>query len=245
MSSRAKSRRRRLPAIAGVAIAFITVALGASIAVAGAIGKSPFNPWAGLSDLQKQAVVDQTHAQNVQYLQEFEASHGDPRSLPVIKIPTYSPGAVSLGAGVEQATVIVHGRVDVVHFTADPNGNVPFMTATVRITDVGKGAVGSTIVVRQTGGPVAQLGGTGALVELEGEQLMLPGDEVILLLASVPTTQDYRPIYGAGVQFVQNGNLAGDASTRYGVNGKAYAEIWKSLTDPRLTSGAFPLQTSD
>lgn len=199
--------------------------------------------WAGLSDEQKQAVVDQTHAQNVKYLQDFEARHGDPRSLPVIKIETYQPPPASLGAAVAQATVIVHGTVRTVHFIASPEGGSPQMTATVSVHDVGKGSVaGSTILVKQSGGPVAK-GGQGALVRLEDEELILPGDEVVLLLTrSHATTPEYRAIYGAGVQFVRNGKFSGESAKRYGVDGQSFAAVWKSVTDPELGAGAFPLQ---
>ena len=63
----------------------------------------------------------------------------------------------------------MQGVVREVHFAADPNGNIPRMTASVNVTSVGGGALaGSTIFVRQLGGPVALPNGSGALMRLDG-----------------------------------------------------------------------------
>jgi len=120
------------------------------------------------------------------------------------------------------------------------------MTATVSVRDVGKGSIaGPRTVVRQSGGPVARPGGRGALVRLEGEELILPGDEVVLLLTrSQATTPEYRAIFGAGVQFVRNGRFSGESAKRYGVDGQNFADMWRSVVDPQLAVGAFPLRSS-
>jgi len=238
-------RQRPGLGVAAILVAGATVALGTTAIASTVSGKHPFNPWAGLTDQQKQAIVDQTHQRNVQYLNDFEAKHGNPRSLPVIKISTYQAGPMTMGAAVAQAEVIVRGHVDAVHFTAEPNGGMPQMTATLRVELVGKGSVSSSIVVRQLGGPVAQAGNTGALVQLEDEQLILPGDDVLLLLIHSQTSaSEYRSVYGAGVIFVLNDRLSGDAAKRYGLDQRRFAEIWASLTDPNISLLAFPLQTT-
>lgn len=245
MKNTAAGLRGRFPTAARVAVALVaaTVAVVVSMEAAGAgVGsKHPFNPWAGMSDQQKQALVDQTHSQTVKYLQEFEARHGDPRSLPVITVSTWQPPALSLRDAVTRATAIVHGNVLAAHFLVDAAGQ-PEMTATVSVLDVG---AGPSIVVRQLGGPVARPGGRGALVRLEGEELILPGDEVVLLLTpSQATTLEYRAIYGAGVQFVRNGRFSGESAKRYGVDGQSFAGMWQSVTDPQLPVGAFPPRSS-
>jgi hypothetical protein len=206
-----------------------------------ASGKNPFDPWAGLSDQQKQAQIDKTHAQNARYLEDFQAKNGDLRSLPIIKISTWAPPAASVGAAAAQAEVIVHGYVESVNFTAIARGGMPEMDARVRITDVGKGSVGSTIVVMQLGGPVAQPGGKGALVELEYEHLILPGDEVVLLLSPKvgPATQ-YRAIYGPGALLVQRGQFSGEAARRYGLDKRSFDTTWQSMMNPNFAPSAFP-----
>jgi hypothetical protein len=232
--------------IAVIVVAAATAAMGVTaIASIVASDKNTIDPWVGFTDQQKQAAVDQAHQRNVQYLNDFEARHGDPRSLPVIKIPTYQPGSMTVGLAVAEADVIVRGHVDAVRFTADPNGGMPQMTATLRVEMVGKGSVNSSIVVRQLGGPVAQAGNTGALVQLEDEQLILPGDDVLLLLThSQANAGEYRPVYGAGVMLVLSERLSGDAAKRYGLDQRSFAETWANVTDPNLSSQAFPLQAT-
>jgi hypothetical protein len=247
MNSGSRTGRPR-PAlgIAVIVVAAATAAMGVTvIASIVASDKNTVDPWAGLTDQQKQAVVDQAHQRNVQYLNNFEARHGDPRSLPVIKIATYQPGAMTVGVAVAQADVIVRGHVDAVRFTAAANGGMPQMTATLRVEMVGKGSVNSSIVVRQQGGPVAQAGNAGALVQFEDEQLILPGDDVLLLLShSQAKVGEYRPVYGPGVMFVLSERLSGDAAKRYGLGRRSFAETWATLTDPNLSSQAFPLQAT-
>ena len=249
MKNKAAGHRGRFPTAAGIAVALVaTVAVVVSVDAAGAglASKHPFNPWTAMTDQQKQAVVDQTHSQNVKYLQDFEARRGDPRTLPVITISTWQGPLPSLGDAAAQATAIVHGNVLAVHFVADPGGDLPQMTATVSVRDVGKGLIGgSVMVVRQIGGPVAQAGGRGALVRLEGEELILPGDEVVLLLTrSLATTLEYRAINWAGVQFIRNGRFSGKSAKRYGVDGQSFADMWRSMIDPQFAVGAFPLRSS-
>jgi hypothetical protein len=238
--------RTGIGAIAVVAT-IVTVALALTMASAASDRKVPIpNPWAGLTDSQKNDVVAATHARNVQYLQSFEARHGNPRSLPVIKIDTYQAPPQSFGAAATQATAVVHGAVRSVHFSADPNGNLPQMTASVDVIGVGRGTVArSTITVRQLGGPVAQPNGGGALVRLGGEELVLPGDEVVLMLASVqPGGDAYRMVYGAGVYFVRNGLLSGEAASRYGLAGGSLTVRWATMTSRELPLTAYPLQSN-
>jgi hypothetical protein len=232
---------RRMLGLIGIT-AGCALVFGLSIAFASAQGKVPSNPWAGLTDQQKQDQVDAVHAANVRYLQSFEASHRDARTLPVIRLDTWQAPPRSMGAAVTQASLIMHGQVKSVHFIADPTGNLPQMTATVAVADVGKGSAHTTITVRQIGGPVAQPGGKGALVELADEPLMLPGDEVVLLLKEASDGVEYRAVYGAGVQFIKNGKLAGEQSAKYGIKGSDYGTVWKALTDPLPPISLYPFQ---
>ena len=67
---------------------------------------------------------------------------------------------------------------------------------------------------------------TGAGSELRPEspqplwplrELMLPGDEVVLLLTPIAAhAPEYRAVYGAGVQFIRNGRSSGESAKRYG-----------------------------
>jgi hypothetical protein len=240
MDGRARTGFAAIAAGATVALAFTFA--GAS---AGTKGPRP-DPWAGLSDARRNAVVDQTHAQNVRYLRDFEARHGDPRSLPVIRIDTFRGVPESLGIAAAQAAVVMQGAVRGVHFTAGANGGLPQMTASVEVRSVGRGALpGSTIEVRQLGGPVAQPNGGGALVRLDSEELMFPGDGVVLLLTQTRSgVSQYRPVLGAGVYFVRNGALAGEAAARYGLVGQSLTARWGTLSSRQLSSTDLPLLAS-
>lgn len=248
MNTKGNDKRRTrwfAPSVALLVMA--TLALAFSMAVTAAGGKSPAKSTGrSLTDQELQNVVDQTHAQNVRFLEQFEARGGDARTLQVIKISSWRTLPLSLGAAAAQAQVIVHGNVAAVHFIANPSGGMPQMTALVNVGQVGKGSLASpSIVVRQAGGPVSQPNGRGALVRLDGEELILPGDEVVLLLTRLDVPlPEYRAVYGAGIQFIRNGKMSGETAERYGLVSQNFADLWKALTDPQLAAVAFPLRGS-
>jgi hypothetical protein len=249
MNNTRRDGRRGAPSVCASAAVLVVGTLIAAFAIEAAAtqpAKQPGDPWAGLSDQQKQALVDETHAKNVKFLEDFQAKHGDPRSLRVITLSGFQGPPASMGAAAAKAEIIMNGKVESVHFTADPTGNLPHMSAVVRVSKIGKGSLSSSsVVVSQLGGPVAQLDGKGALVRLDGEELVLPGDDVLLLLnASGPVLPQYRTVYGAGVLFLRNGRALGEAAKRYGLDGQASETVWRTLTDPALAPAAFPLRNS-
>jgi hypothetical protein len=160
----------------------------------------------------------------------------------VITISAYQAPPKSMGVATAKAQVVMDGMVESVQFTADATGNMPQMTAVVSVRKLGKGSLpGTSVVVSQLGGPVAQPDGKGALVRLDGEELIFPGDEVLLLLDHSGTAvPQYRTVYGAGVLFLRNGKTVGEAATRYGLDGQEFGTVWKTLTDPNLAPAALP-----
>jgi hypothetical protein len=148
-----------------------------------------------------------------------------------------------MGAAAAQAALIVHARVTAVHFIADPNGGMPHMNATLGSVEFGKGCAVAPLVITQSGGPVAQPGGKGALVEQENEDLVLPGDEVLLLLDQPGAAREYAPVYGAGVQFISGGKMAGHSAQRYGLEGAAFASVWNTVVNPNAAANAYPVRS--
>ena len=237
MGPRGLKPRRRLTLLVA-SLAVVAVLATGTVAAAGVVsGKIHLpDPWARLSDAQKQAVVDQAHARNAKYLNDFEARRGDPRTLPIITIDAWQPPPPSFGPASAKATAVVRGIVREVHFTPQADGGIPQMTAMVEVLSVGRGSVAQTTIrVRQMGGPVAQgESGQGALVRLDGEELILPGDEVVLLLLQPePKVNEFQAVYGAGVYFVRNGILSGEAATRYGFAGRTLPDVWPVITQSR------------
>src|ERR1700737_2783726 len=123
------SRRsgRRLLATAGVAIIAI-LAAGAVLpqnrdnALALIEKGAGINPWAGLTDAQQKKSVDATHERNAAFLRDFVQRHGDPRTLPVIKVQSEGIPPGTLRQAVAEAQVIVRGKVMNTSFAVDPSG---------------------------------------------------------------------------------------------------------------------------
>jgi hypothetical protein len=229
-----------------IAVGIATLAIGVSVAAGSQLGsKSPNDPWSGLTDQQKQSAVDDAHRRNVQFLESFEANKGDPRSLPVIRISTYGAPTPSLGAAAQHASQIIRGRVQSVHFIANPAGAMPTMEATVAVKGFAKGSGAPVMRVMQSGGPVAQQGNRGALAELEEEPLILPGDDVVLLLNNASVDNTYRTAtYGGCVFFVKGGLISGPTAERYGIAGQQVDQIWSALRNPQIAANAYPMRTT-
>lgn len=205
-----------LPQTRDTALAFIEKGVG-------------INPWAGLTDAQKQKVVDATHERNAAFLRDFVRRHGDPRTLPVIKVQSEGMGPATLRQAVAEAQVIVRGKVVNTSFAVNPSGGMPLATASVATLQLVHGDVPATFQVRQLGGPVAQYAG-GALLELDVDALLLPGDDVILLLRRGPDGT-LRTLPGDGVLFVVGDLVRAEDGSPVSseVNGLKVSDILRSL----------------
>jgi hypothetical protein len=205
-----------LPQTRDTALAFIEKGVG-------------MNPWVGLTDAQKQKVVDATHERNAAFLRDFVRRHGDPRTLPVIKVQSEGIGPATLRQAVAEAQVIVRGKVMNTSFAVNPSGGMPVATAAVATLQVVRGVVPATFQVRQLGGPVAQYAG-GALLELDVDPLLLPGDDVILLLRRGPDGT-LRTLAGDGVLYVVGDLVRAEDGSPVSteVNGLKVSEVLRSL----------------
>jgi len=186
--------------------------------------KKPANPDEGKSDEQRLAEHSAAHAQQGKFLEEFMASGKDPRALERISIRSYGAPVRSLDESASRASHIIAGAVTDVSYTDGENGSLPRSQAKVAIRQLVKGeGLQPEITVFQLGGPVPSNG--GRLAQIETDELLLPGDEVVLLLTS--EDGEFRALPGAGVIFFQNGVSVPEKSNLFGneVSGKSPTEI--------------------
>jgi len=180
----------------------------ALVAVTSASGdKFGADPWAGLSDDEKQGQVDAPHSENDRFLEEFNAAGRDPRQLArIAPIDGWAAPPATLKEAVAEANLVVVGRVTAISFARHEGGLVPRATVTLNVDATMKGDTGSQLIITQLGGPVvwADEAREGRLVSVDSE-LMLPGDEVLVLLASGGGA--YSPVKAAGIYFLANGTV--------------------------------------
>jgi len=186
----------------------------------GQVGKGSHNDEAGLSDSQREAIHSAAHAHNDAYLRNFVAQRQDPHALPVVWVESWATPPVTLKAAAQSAQMIVQGKVLSVDFSSNPSGGLPIATARVQVTKTVKGQATSIVAVTQLGGPVAH-GQGGALAELDVDELILSGDQVVLLLTQPSAGGNMRTMQGGGVYFVRNGAIAGESSDFYKVRGES------------------------
>jgi hypothetical protein len=200
-----------------ILIGCLTVGAGAGAAMSAAGPHKPQpSPGASLTDRQLEAIVAQAHARNVRYLHEFVAQRRDPHTLPVIEVQTFAPAPLTMKQALSQATVVVHARVRTVTFQASPGGGMPLAAATVDVLQTAKGRPAPTVTVLQLGGPVAE-GAGGALAQLDTDPLLLPGDDVLLLLQPSPAAAGvYRTVTGAGVNKITGGIVRAQDGNPFG-----------------------------
>jgi hypothetical protein len=183
-------------------------------------------PW--LNTSEQQAEVNAAHAANNQFLHEFEAQHRDPHSLPTVWIESWATAPATLNSAAQDADLIVHGKVENVTFAPNPSGGMPRSTAVIRVIGSVKGQPLRLITVDQMGGPVAQTP-NGGLVQFDKAPLILPGDEVVLLLRQGAAGEPLHEVYGAGAYLVHSGAISGENAERYGVAGQSLTQLLNTL----------------
>lgn len=168
----------------------------------------PLPPAGPSTAVEFDARVAAGDARQQQYVREFVALGKDPRSLPRGFIGGSSGDPLTLRDAISRSDVIVRAQVVRTEFVAQPR-DLPLTISTVRVTGVARGsAVGSELKVVQRGGPVPQPNSAGgALAQLETDELLLTGDDVVLFLRAEPRLGGYQTIGASGIYFIRNGGL--------------------------------------
>lgn len=212
----------------------LAVAPGSPLAVFGAAATPKPTPPPGPANAAEfDALIADSRARQDQFVRDFVSSGQDPRTLPRVTLSATGPRTDTLRSAVNAADVIVRARVVGITFT--PTGGVPDATVTVRIADrlkAGPLAPGAqTLTVRQVGGPMRTATG-GALAQLDIDDLLLPGDDVFLLLTARPGLDaDYNTIPSAGIYFITPTAITAEHSNVFGnsVTGQAPGQFDASV----------------
>jgi hypothetical protein len=177
------------------------------------------NPDAGLSDEQRFANIAAFKAKNARWVSDFVASKRDPRSLPLVDLETYSPGATTITEARAQTELVIEGVVVRVEYSS-PAGDLSESLAVVKVSRATRGQPNEEILIRQVGGPAWNNKG-GELQQLEGDPLLLHGQRVLLLLRKGIVEGEYFTVYGAGVYTIIGNALQAPHSNAFAhsVNG--------------------------
>ena len=145
------------------------------------------------------------------FVTEFMASGTDPRSLRKMTIPASGgSGDQSLKTTADRANLIAIGTVESVQYRSEELS--PISEANVRLREVLKGASDSPlIVVTQIGGPVLSTAGP-VLMQTSRDEVLLPGDEVLLMLVRSSDGRN-SALGGVGIVFFSNGLARPEASS--------------------------------
>lgn len=165
-------------------------------------------------------------------MNKFVASGASARALQRLNFNSYDPGPATLSAASERAISIVVGRVTATTFS--PNGaGLPITDSTVAVDRVVAGDVASSIHVFQLGGPMESDHGP-VLAQLEVDEVLLPGDNVVLFLVTGPDGTN-RVIPGAGSYAVAGGRVTAIHANPFStsVNGLALDQFLTLVTSSR------------
>lgn len=214
-----------MPRLTLVAIAILLGA--ASLAAVGvfALAGIPVGPSSkptpppGHSIAEAQAIMDKAHAANVQFLKDFVASGRDARSLQRIEIAASGDVPPTLAEAVHAAQLVARAVVIHTTFVSGTDG-FPLTTSTLRLVEVLKApssvSVGTEIRILQVGGPVPQpMPMAEGLAQLTTDELVLAGDDVIILANFRADLGVFQPLSGAGIFFNENGRIVPEDSNRF------------------------------
>lgn len=177
-------------------------------------------------------VGEQIAAKNAAFLSQFAASGAGAQSLPRKNFTAYNPGPATLSDASKKAVAIVVGRVTATSFS--PNGaQLPIADSTVAIDRSVVGTVAATIHVFQAGGPMQSDTGH-VLAQLAVDEVLLPGDNVVLFLVLGPDGTN-RVVPGAGMYRVAGGRVTAIHANPFAtsVNGLALDQFLTLVTSSR------------
>lgn len=196
----------RIPAritVAAAVVAFSAIAAAASFAVGQVL--PPKVPPTLPPSAEYERIGQQIAAKNAAFLNQFVASGASARSLPRKNVSSYDRGPATLSTASKAAAAILVGRVTATSFS--PNGaGLPIADSTVTVDRMVAGNVPSTIHVFQLGGPMQSDTGP-VLAQLEVDEVLLPGDNVVLFLTIGPDGTN-RVVPGAGTYRVAGGRVS-------------------------------------
>jgi hypothetical protein len=168
-------------------------------------------------DARYQRQIATIHEDYARWLEDFQASGVDLRSLVWKEMEAYTrPPVSTIDQAVREAKLIVSGSATQVDFSATGIGQ-PRTVVQFRVDEVLAGAADDTIEVTFTGGPMRD-GRSGETVigYYADSPLLLPGDEAVLIF--VPSSPAYPgllfPQGYTGVNKIQDGLI--QASKRDG-----------------------------
>lgn len=173
------------------------------------------------------ALVAAGDARQQQYLREFIASGTDPRTLPREFVSGSSGEPDTLRGVIAISEVIVRAQVIRTEFVGQPL-DLPLTISTVRVSDVARGsAVGAELKVVQRGGPVPQSNRQGgALAQLETDEILLTGDDVVLFLRAERRVGGYMTVGAAGIYFIRDGVLVPEKHNKFA---RTVPRTWSDL----------------
>lgn len=187
--------------------AVVVLFTGAAAAASSAFGQAPPPkvPPTLPPRVEYERIGQQIAAQNASFLNEFAASGASARSLPRKNFSSYNRGPATLSAAKAEVVAIVVGRVTATTFSPDGAG-LPIADSTVSVDRVVVGSLPATIHVLQLGGPMRSDTGP-VLAQVEVDEVLLPGDNVVLFLA-IGADGAYRVVQGAGSYWVAGGRVS-------------------------------------
>jgi hypothetical protein len=143
------------------------------------------------------AEIDAGRQRAAEFTQRFIDSGCDPRSLSQQAF-SHADGNPPRGLdeAIAQADLIVTGRITNTRFINGEPFN-PSAESTLAVDLTVKGTASSQITLVQSGGPVPSSDG-GAIGHLEGDPVLLAGDQVILFAKKQSGTDAYVGLYPVG-----------------------------------------------
>ena len=155
-------------------------------------------------DSTRMAEIDQFRKRRFDATSQLIASGCDPRNLPMAAL-THNDGAFphNLGDALQQADLVVTAHVTSTKFSIDQGNPVPTADTTLIVDERLKGDAPREITLFQEGGPIPDNGGLIGIIE--GDPVLLRGDDVLLLAQKRTNADGYWSIYPVGKYYIREG----------------------------------------
>jgi hypothetical protein len=125
---------------------------------------------------------------------------------------------------------VVTARVTRTAFSIDSGDAMPSAESTLAVNVTLKGTASPEVTIFQHGGPMPDDG--GIIGHFQGDPILLPGDEVLLLAETRASGDGYFPVYPIGTYYTRSGAIVvPDGNPCDWLNGRSTPEVLRLVEE--------------
>jgi hypothetical protein len=176
-------------------------------------------------DSTRMAEIDGFRKKRYESTRALIASGCDPRNLPMVAVSHLDGGPPqTFDAALDRADLVVIAHVIRTTFSVNEANPIPNAFTTLAVDQPLKGGAQERILLYQAGGPIPDYGGIVGI--FEGDPVLFPGDEVLLLAQKRTNADGYWSVCPVGKYYIRDGAVSVPAGSPCDwLNGRSTSDL--------------------